>query len=135
MPINKKAKGLNAERELVKMFWDNGWAAVRVAASGAIKWPAPDVLAGNSLRKFAIEVKITKTTKQYFTKKEVDELKEFAKLFGTEVWLAIKFNRLNWYFVSPEDIDKTDENYVIDIRKAKIKGLTFNELINKNYYL
>ncbi len=132
--MNLKKKGLDAERELVRMFWDNGWAAVRVAASGAIKWPAPDVLAGNSLRKFAIESKVTKDTKQYFSKKEIQELKEFAKLFGTEAWVAVKFNRLDWYFLNLEDLDENEESYVIDIQKAKRRGLSFNELIEKNNY-
>ncbi|MBW2967284.1 Holliday junction resolvase, partial [Candidatus Woesearchaeota archaeon] len=37
--MNRKAKGLSAERELIHMFWKNGWSALRVAASGAIKYP------------------------------------------------------------------------------------------------
>jgi len=75
MVINKKAKGTNAERDLIHLFWKNGWAAMRTAGSGSMKYPLPDVLAGNSVRKIAVECKVTSGSRQYLTKKEISELK------------------------------------------------------------
>ena len=124
-----KNKGLNAERELVRLFWSFGWAAVRVAASGATSNPSCDVIAGNGTRRFAIECKATKDTKQYFSKKEISELKEFAMKFGAEAWVAIRFDRLDWFFINLEDLNETEASYVIDIYGAKTKGLKFDELI------
>ena len=63
-----KSKGINGERELVHMFWNRGWACLRIAGSGSSKYPSPDILAGNKLRKLAIECKITKDQKKYFKK-------------------------------------------------------------------
>ena len=55
-----KRKGTNAERDLIKLFWSVGWAAVRVAGSGSMQFPSPDLLVGNKIRRLAIEVKTTK---------------------------------------------------------------------------
>ena len=51
-----KHKGSNAERELVAMFWETGkWSALRIAGSGRMNFPSPDVLAGDGSRVFAID--------------------------------------------------------------------------------
>jgi len=128
--MGRKAKGINAERELLHMFWGTGkWMALRAPASGAIKYPCPDLLVGNLTRKLAIECKTTKATKQYLRQKQIEELKEFANVFGAEPWVGVKFTHLNWYFMNVEDLDKTEgNNYVISIESAKRKGLLFEEL-------
>ena len=56
--MSRKSKGINAERSLIHKFWAHNWAAIRVAGSGSSKYPSPDVLAGNNLRKLAIEFQI-----------------------------------------------------------------------------
>ena len=61
-----KKKGINAERELIHMFWAEKWAAIRVAGSGSSKYPSPDILAGNNLRKLAIECKAISGIKNKF---------------------------------------------------------------------
>lgn len=109
---------------------------MRAPASGAIKYPCPDLLVGNQQRKLAVECKVTKNSKQYLTKKEVAELKEFSTMFGAEPWIAIKFNRtvnsdlLPWYFFTLEDLQVTEgENFVVSIPLAKRRGLGFEELV------
>jgi Holliday junction resolvase len=57
---NAKAKGSKGERELVAFFNENGWNCVRIAGSGSSKYPCPDILAGNAIRRLAIECKVTK---------------------------------------------------------------------------
>ncbi|MBU0461568.1 MAG: Holliday junction resolvase [Nanoarchaeota archaeon] len=129
MVLNKKAKGTNAERELIHLFWNNGWAAMRAAGSGSTSFPSPDILAGNNIRKLAVECKVTKEIRQYLKKKEIDELKQFAALFGAESWIGVKFNNVDWYFMNLEDLDYTGQNYSVSIELAKRKGLLFDELI------
>ena len=59
--MSRKSKGINAERELIHLFWKtNSWTAVRIAGSGSSKYPCPDILAANISRKIAIEAKSTK---------------------------------------------------------------------------
>jgi Holliday junction resolvase len=129
MLMNKKAKGSNAERDLIHKFNENGWVAIRSAGSGSQQYPSPDILAGNNLRRVAIECKATADTKKYLTKKEVDELVFFANKFGAEAWIAVKFDRMDWFFINIEDLDQSDKSYSIDIPMAKRKGLSFEQLI------
>ncbi len=126
--MNRKAKGIGAERELIHLFWKNLWAAVRVAGSGSMKYPSPDIIASNNKRKLAIECKATKSTYQYLTKDEISELKKFSKMFGAETWIGVRF-RKDWYFLNIEDIRETENNFAVNTELAKQKGLTFNELI------
>jgi Holliday junction resolvase len=126
--VSRKSKGINAERELIHKFWSNGWSACRIAGSGSMRYPSPDIIAGNNVRKIAIECKATKEIRQYFTKKEICELKEFCRLFGAEPWTGVKFDRVDWYFLTVEDLENNGEGYSISIEGAKRKGFVFEEL-------
>lgn len=127
--MSRKAKGSNAERELVHMFWSKEWAAIRVAGSGSNKYPSPDVLAGNAIRRLAIEVKSTKETSKYLTKDQVDELKEFAKMFGAEPWIGVRFSQKRWFFFNIEDLRETKQSLTISLDECENKGLSFDELL------
>ena len=125
-----KSKGINAERELIHLFWQtHDWAACRIAGSGSIKYPSADVLASNSKRKLAIEAKVTKDQAKYFSLDELSQLREFSRLFGAEPWIAVKFKNHDWFFISLDDLKKTKSNFVVTSELAKLKGLTFQELL------
>ncbi|MCC7574696.1 Holliday junction resolvase [Candidatus Woesearchaeota archaeon] len=126
--MSLKSKGINAERDLVHKFWEFGWACIRVAGSGSSKYPSPDLLAGNNLRKFAIETKTTSGTNQYFSKKEIIELKDFAGRFGAESWVAIKFKGCSWFFLSLEDLVETGKGFSASKSLCERRGLLFEEL-------
>ena len=127
-----KTKGINAERELIHLFWQTkNWAACRIAGSGSSQYPSADILASNINRKLAIEAKITKDKAKYFNKEEINQLEEFSKRFGAEPWIAVKFKTQNWLFLSLEDLKKSGKNFVISTELAKIKGLNFEELIKE----
>lgn len=127
--MSRKSKGINAERDLIHKFWASKWAAIRVAGSGSSRYPSPDVLAGNNIRKLAIECKACKEKSRYFTKDEIEALKEFAKIFGAETWVGIKFDKIGWYFLTLEDLKETDNCYLASYEIAKRRGLIFEELI------
>ena len=127
--MSRKSKGINAERDLIHKFWSIGWASVRIAGSGSMKYPSADILATNKLRKLAIECKTSKETSKYLTKDEVDQLKTFAEIFGAEPWIGVKFDREEWFFLSIEDLKCTGTNLLVSIGIARNKGLLFEELI------
>ena len=130
--MSLKSKGINYERELIHLFWKTGdWAAMRVAGSGSMQYPSADILAGNVLRKLAIECKSSKSDYIYIPKQEVEALREFAKLFGAEPWIAIRFHSTQWHFVSMDNLEFTENNAVITPSNIKQKGLLFNEVIGK----
>jgi len=125
-----KAKGSNAERQLVHMFWETGmWAAHRIAGSGSSKYPSPDIIASNNLRKIAIEAKTAKNPPIYIPISEILALKKFATMFGAEPWVAVKFNRKEWFFLTLEDLKITTNNYSISLELAQMKGLLFEEFV------
>ena len=128
--MSLKSKGINAERDLVHRFWEIGWACVRVAGSGSSKYPSPDLLAGNNVRKFAIETKTTSGTIQYFSKKEIDELRFFSNRFGAESWVAIKFKGISWVFLGLEDLMETGKAFSASKALCERRGLSFEELTN-----
>ena len=127
--MTNKSKGSNAERELLHMFWAKGFATIRSAGSGSMKYPGPDLLVGNLVRRMAIECKSTKNNKVYLDEHDVEQLREFSKVFDARPWFAVRFFRTQWLFVSIEDIDKTPTGYVIDQKKAELRGISFEELI------
>ena len=111
------------------MFWSKGWACLRSAGSGSMKYPGPDLLAGNKIRKVAIECKSTSDNKKYLDNEDIQQLREFCDIFGAEPWFAVRFSRMSWLFLSLEDIEKTEKGFVIDSKVAERRGLLIDELI------
>ncbi len=128
--MSRKTKGINAERELVHKFWgSDSWSAVRIAGSGSMKYPSADILATNKIRKLAIECKTAKKPWKYISKEEIEQLKTFSEIFGAEPYIAIKFRKKDWLFLSLDDLEETDKAYMTNIEIAEKKGLLFEELI------
>ena len=129
-----KVKGSRTERELVHLFNKTGdWSAIRVAGSGLTKDPNRDVLAGNIKRHLAIECKSIKTTSKYLYPEEIEQITSFASRFGAEPWVGARFDNNPWFFIQIENLkqSKTGNNFVVDLKYAKSKGITFDELIGK----
>mgnify|MGYP006306798031 CR=1 FL=1 len=126
-----KRKGLDAERALVRAFWAEGWAAVRVAGSGSSHYPSPDILAGNRGRRLAIEAKVTVENTKYFPQDEIKQLRYFANRFGAEAWIAVKFGNTPWAFFTLEDLRATPSSYVATKDMVELKGLSFADVVNE----
>ncbi|HID42442.1 MAG TPA: Holliday junction resolvase [Archaeoglobaceae archaeon] len=107
-------KGIRFERELIHKFWENGFAALRSAGSGAARYPMPDIVAGNGEKFIAIEVKKRDRLPVYLTEREVKELIMFANLFGAEPCVAVKITNQNWKFFKMSQLEKTEKSYKID---------------------
>lgn len=125
-------KGYCRELDLVNLFWDKGFAALRVAGSGSSSKPLPDIVAGNGKKYLAIEVKYTSKEVLYINFSKIEELIKFSKQFGAEAYIAVKFSHKDWLFLSPKDLKKTRSgNYRIDIDLAMLKGKLFEEIIGE----
>lgn len=131
--MSHKSKGINAERDLIHRFWNIGsWMAVRIAGSGSMRYPSADIIASNKHRRLAIECKSTKKNRKYFSKDDINQLKEFAERFGAEPWIAVKFKRKGWFFILIEDLNKSGKNFYISDEIASKKGYSIKDL-TKNY--
>ncbi|MAF50808.1 MAG: Holliday junction resolvase [Nanoarchaeota archaeon] len=128
-----KVKGSRTERELMNLFFQTGeFLSLRAAGSGSTPLPCTDLVVGGRGRVLAIECKSGKGTR-YIKKEQIEELLEFSKFFGAEPWLGTRFDNNEWLFLEIPDLkkSKTGNNFVINLKMAKEKGINFDELIGK----
>lgn len=130
--MSRKSKGINAERDLIHKFWAAEWGAVRVAGSGSSVYPSPDIIASNKTRRLAVECKSCKGKYQYLTKDGITQLKTFSAIFDAEPWVAVKFNKVGWFFIKACDLKETNKNFNITPELAAKHGKTFEQL-TKNF--
>lgn len=131
--MSRKGKGISAERELIHLFWAAGWAACRVAGSGAIKYPCPDIIAGCEHRRLAVECKASGEGYQYIEGRTIQKLKDFCARFAAEPWIGVRFDRDGWFFVSLDEIHLSGQGRTISLDSAKSRGVLFEELIMAKY--
>lgn len=124
-----KQRGSTAERELLKKLYAEDWGAVRAAGSGSIPLEVPDIIAGHAGRVVAIEVKYCSGDRQYLKNQEIIDLKEFARRFGCEAWIGVRFTRRGWHFIRAEDMRSTGKHYGISYKEAEASALSFEQLI------
>ena len=125
------AKGANAERELIEMFWNNGYAAMRAAGSGVSRFPSADVIASNGEKTFAIESKAIKSGYVYLERDEIVKLLEFSQKFGARPYVAVKIKKDDWTFLPAGKIIATESgNFSITKKSAKENGILFENLIS-----
>ena len=125
---NNKSKGSKAERELLKLFTENSWRAVRVAGSGVNDDSPCDLIAGKlGKRGYTIEAKSSKKTSIYITKEQIADFVLFSNIIGLTPVIATRFNREGWYFISPQQLKDTGNNWVISLKTVKEEGKRFSQ--------
>ncbi len=131
--MKNKKRGSNAERELLHLLWQAGFAVARVAGSGSIPLPSCDLLAGKKHRKYAIECKIARNEKRYIDGKQLNEFLMFAEIFGLKPIIAIKFLRKGWFFINAIKLNKLKQKQTkqvcISFDIAKKIGKNFEEFV------
>lgn len=127
--MSNKSRGCNYERQLVDLLHDAGFAAVRVAGSGAMPLPCPDIVACRRGMILAIECKTTRKNQVYISNDQMDDLNQYSKLAGAKPLVAVRFPHHHWSFFSPSTIPKTDGSvYVVSRQLAARRGLTLADL-------
>jgi len=126
--MGNKEKGANAERELYQKFVENSYRAVRVAGSGMMENTACDLIAGKKGRKYCIEVKASKKPVKYITKSQIEEFMIFSEIFKLKPIIAVRFNRVGWFFLNPKDLRDAGKNWVVNLEMARKKGKRFAQM-------
>ena len=126
---NPNAKGDRRERELVTALDEAGFAVMRAPASGsATDRELPDVLAGDGGTFYAIEAKSSAGDPIYLSGEEIEALVYFARNFGANPRVGVRFDREDWYFFHPGDLYETDGgNYRVKKETALADGTDFAE--------
>jgi Holliday junction resolvase len=130
--MGNKEKGANAERELFQMFIANSYRAVRVAGSGMMENADCDLLAGKTGKKYCIEVKASKKPVKYISKEQINNFMIFAEIFELKPVIAIRFNRLGWFFLNPTDLEDSGKNWVANLEMVQKKGKRFSQFFNED---
>ena len=129
---NNKAKGSRVERELLELFTQNSWRAVRVAGSGLADDSPCDLIAAKLGKKgFAIEVKSTKKSVIYITKNQIEDFIIFSNIIGLKPVIATRFNYKGWLFLNPKELQDTGKYYAVSLKTAEEKGARFSQFFEK----
>jgi holliday junction resolvase Hjr len=124
---NNKSKGSKAERELYDMFIKENFRAVRVAGSGTMENADCDLIAGKKGKKYCIEAKSSKKPVKYIAKEQIERFITFSEIFGLKPVIAVRFNRLGWFFLDPRKMEDSGKNWVINEELARKKGKRFSQ--------
>ncbi len=130
-------RGIQDERNLVRLFYKRGFAVMRAPASGgSTKMPRPDILAGSRDRgvQLAVEVKTTRKKTLYIPRESVRQLVEFSERFGCRPVIAVKFRGMKrrWRFLDPKDLDSTQsENFKITFEESLLRGMDLGEVMKE----
>ena len=131
MPSNK-AKGSKAERELLQIFTDNNWRAVRVAGSGVNDNSPCDLLAAKMGRRgYVIEAKSSKKAIIYISKAQIEDFVLFSQMIGLHPVIAARFNYEGWLFITPQELRDTGTAWALDKAYAKTKGKKFSQFFEQ----
>ena len=123
-------KGTKAERELLDMFWEQGYAALRTPGSGVSQRPCPDIVAGNGEKYFAIESKSTSSEYVHLTYDEIVKLVTFSQKFGAVPYVAVRFEGRDWVFMDMGKIQYTKgKNFKVTKDFAYSDGRRFEEIL------
>ncbi|MEI6731121.1 MAG: Holliday junction resolvase Hjc [archaeon] len=126
--MSNKSKGSNAERELVKLFTENSWRAVRVAGSGVNDESPCDIIAAKLGRGgHTIEAKSSKKDSIYITKQQIEDFVLFSNILGLAPVIAVRFNYEGWLFIRPEELRDSGKSWVVSKKYAKEQGRKFSQ--------
>ena len=126
--MSNKAKGSKAERELVQIFTDKGWRALRVAGSGVNDNSPCDIIAAKIGRKgFTVEAKSSKQNRIYIKKQQIEDFILYSSLIGLQPILAIRFNYEGWLFLDPKHLEDSGSAWVVSKDNAKTNGMKFSQ--------
>jgi len=127
--MQHKKKGSNAERELLFMLYDHGFATARIAGSGSSTLPTPDIIAIKNKVGFAIECKTKAGEYLNMRPEQIEELAIWEKLSGNKAFVAWRLGKNEWYFLHYSKMNKTKKAYSIKRAEIKEKGVNFNTFI------
>lgn len=127
--MTRYQKGARAERELMQLLHEQGFALLRAAGSGVNPMDCPDVVAMRNGRALAIECKAWDSTSLSISKEQFEGDVEWSKRAGAEFWIAWRLPREPWLFLKPSDFRFSGKNYLTTQTEAHEKGILLDALI------
>ena len=125
------AKGANAERELIRILYEYGFAPIRAAGSGKSSLPSPDLIAIKDGRIIAFECKAWGGPYVNISHGQMDELSKWCSMAGAELIVAWKIPHKGWFLVEKNDMHKSGKAYIISEEVAMKRGFAPEVLAHK----
>jgi len=123
-----KRKGSGYERELLRMFFDNGFSGVRVAGSGCSSMPSPDLVIGREGNVLAVEVKSTINDFVYISEEQLSNLVQFSNVFGAKPLVAVKFISRGWRFFDVPELTAKNARFSFNNSKRVFENFLTKKL-------
>lgn len=127
--MKHKKKGSNAERELLLLLYEQGFACARIAGSGSSSLPSPDIIAIKNNKGYAIECKTKSGNYLNIKEKQIEELKTWETLSGHKAFVAWRISRKGWFFIHVSKLNKTKKAYSVKKEFILEHGFEFKEFI------
>ncbi len=127
--MKNKTKGSNAERELLLMLFNNGFAVSRVAGSGSSTLPTPDIIGVKNRKVVAIECKTKKGEYLNIKDSQIQELVTWEKMSCCKAYVAWRVGKDKWFFIHISKLNKTNKAYSIKRKEILEKGLCYAEFV------
>ena len=124
-------KGANAERELIKILWNNGFATLRAAGSGVTPLPSPDLVALSSKKKLGFECKAWNSSYLNLSIEQFLTTKQWCNIAGADFFVAWKIPNKGWLFIKPENFSRRDKNFTISLKKAHSVSVPLTVILGK----
>ena len=58
-------------------------------------------------------------------------VERFSDIFGLKPVIAIRFNRIGWYFIAPKDLKDTGKYWGLSLKLAQKKGKKFAQFFGE----
>ena len=127
--MKRYVKGANAERELIRMLWGDGFVVVRAAGSGVTQLPSPDIVAARKGRIIGFESKAWNSKHLSLSREQFESSRDWCRTAGGEFVIAWKIPKKGWLFLQPSHFARTEKNYTISLKKALRKSVNLERLL------
>ncbi|BCS90683.1 MAG: Holliday junction DNA helicase [Candidatus Micrarchaeota archaeon] len=121
-------KGADRERELLNLFIDNGFVAIRAAGSG-VNSLSPDLIVFKNKIGAIIECKAVSKKILYIRKEQIETLKRWSSESSIRSYLAWRINRVGWRFIEIKDLKELNDSFAISKDHMIEKGLDVESFI------
>lgn len=128
-----RSTGARYERELINIFDDAGYAALRVPSSGsATERELPDLHVGNGEHTLAIEAKYCSGDRVYLKPEKINGLCWFSDRYNSVPLVAGRWSQdTTWYFERPSELHMTDNGkYRIKRSDQQSGAITIDEVLD-----
>ena len=110
--MKRYSKGARAERELLNYLFSIGYSVVRSAGSG-VNSISPDIVAIKDGKGLAFESKAWDRTSLSIDHEKFESLRSWRDNTRMDTYMAWRMNGSGWYFITLDEMKKTEKNYTV----------------------